>query len=87
MIHLQATNDLQKVSLWLGHAGMQTTQMYVDADPDEKLEVMEQAIPRGSSADALLPQTSSSTCFEGGNNVECGLRKGIDARVCRSDFT
>ena len=45
MIHLHATNDLRKVSLWLGHANMQTTQMYVDADPSEKLEVMEQAIP------------------------------------------
>ena len=45
MIHLHATNDLRKVSLWLGHADMQTTQRYVDADPNEKLEVIEQAIP------------------------------------------
>ena len=59
MIHLHATNDLRKVSLWLGHADMQTTQMYVDADPNEKLEVMEQAIPRVSSVDASLLLTSS----------------------------
>ena len=45
MMHLHATNDLRKVSLWLGHADMQTTQRYVDADPNEKLEVLEQAIP------------------------------------------
>ncbi|HEY3194254.1 MAG TPA: tyrosine-type recombinase/integrase, partial [Candidatus Dormibacteraeota bacterium] len=33
---LQATRDLRKVSLWLGHARTQTT----DADPTEKLEAL-----------------------------------------------
>ena len=35
---LQATKDLRKVSLWLGHAHMQTTEMYTRADPSVKLE-------------------------------------------------
>ena len=35
---LQATNDLRKVSLWLGHASMQTTEIYTRADPSVKLE-------------------------------------------------
>ena len=30
---LQATKDLRKVSLWLGHAHMQTTEIYTRADP------------------------------------------------------
>lgn len=30
---LQATGDLRKVSLWLGHADMQTTMAYLRADP------------------------------------------------------
>ena len=41
---LQATKDLRKVSLWLGHASMQTTEMYVRADPTVKLEALESAI-------------------------------------------
>jgi site-specific recombinase XerD len=41
---LQATNDLRKVSLWLGHASMQTTEMYTRADPSVKLEVLESIV-------------------------------------------
>jgi integrase/recombinase XerD len=37
---LQATNDLRKVSLWLGHASMQTTEIYTRADPSVKLEAL-----------------------------------------------
>jgi site-specific recombinase XerD len=41
MMVLQATKDLRKVSLWLGHAQMQTTEIYLKADPTEKLETIE----------------------------------------------
>lgn len=41
---LQATKDLRKVSLWLGHANMQTTEMYTRADPSVKLEALESVI-------------------------------------------
>lgn len=41
---LQATRDLRKVSLWLGHAHMQTTEMYTRADPSVKLEALEAMI-------------------------------------------
>src|SRR6266446_1211022 len=33
MMIYQATGDLRKVSLWLGHAQMQTTALYLRADP------------------------------------------------------
>jgi integrase len=36
----QATRDLRKVSLWLGHASPQTTDIYLQADPAEKLEAL-----------------------------------------------
>ena len=41
---LEATKDLRKVSLWLGHAHMQTTEMYTRADPSVKLEALEAMI-------------------------------------------
>ena len=41
---LQATNDLRKVSLWLGHANMQTTEMYTRADASVKLEALESIV-------------------------------------------
>jgi len=37
---LQATRDIRKVSLWLGHASTQTTDVYLQADPTQKLEAL-----------------------------------------------
>ena len=45
MMILQATRDLRKVSLWLGHADIQTTEAYLRADPTDKLEAIEAVIP------------------------------------------
>ncbi len=45
MMILQATGDLRRVSLWLGHADMQTTEVYLRADPTDKLEVIEAITP------------------------------------------
>ena len=45
MTVLQATHDLRKVSLWLGHANQPTTEMYTRADPGGKLEVLEAVLP------------------------------------------
>lgn len=42
---LQATKDLRKVSLWLGHAHLETTEMYTRADPSVKLEALEAVVP------------------------------------------
>jgi integrase/recombinase XerD len=45
MIVLQATHDIGKVSLWLGHSSLATTEIYVRADPGEKLEAIEAVVP------------------------------------------
>jgi integrase len=45
MMILQATGDLRKVSLWLGHAEMQTTEVYLRADPTDKIAALEAAMP------------------------------------------
>src|SRR5246127_117403 len=42
---LEATKDLRKVSLWLGHANMQTTEIYTRADPSIKLEALDAITP------------------------------------------
>jgi integrase/recombinase XerD len=42
---LQATKDLRKVSLWLGHANIQTTEVYTRTDPSVKLEILESVVP------------------------------------------
>lgn len=45
MMLYRATGDLRKVSLWLGHEQMQTTEIYLRADPMEKIEIIEKMIP------------------------------------------
>jgi site-specific recombinase XerD len=45
MVVLQATHDIRKVSLWLGHSNLATTEVYVRADPSEKLEAIEAVLP------------------------------------------
>ncbi len=45
MTILQATHDVRKVSLWLGHASVQTTEVYTRADPMEKLDAISAITP------------------------------------------
>lgn len=45
VIMLQATRDIRKVALWLGHADIRTTEVYLRMDPSEKLEAVEAVIP------------------------------------------
>jgi integrase/recombinase XerD len=45
MLLLQSTGDIRKVSLWLGHTDVQTTEAYLRADPTEKLEAMDAMVP------------------------------------------
>ena len=45
MFVLQATHDIRKVSLGLGHSNLATTEIYTRADPTEKLEAIEAVVP------------------------------------------
>jgi len=45
MTTLQATRDIRKVALWLGHSSLKSTEIYLRADPTEKLEAIEKALP------------------------------------------
>jgi integrase/recombinase XerD len=37
---LMSTHDIRKVSLWLGHANLKSTEIYLRSDPTEKLEAL-----------------------------------------------
>lgn len=60
VIMLQATRDVRKVALWLGHADIRTTEIYLRVDASEKLEAVEAVIPpelrrgRFRAPDALI---------------------------------
>jgi site-specific recombinase XerD len=60
VIMLQATRDIRKVALWLGHADVRTTEIYLRMDASEKLEAVEAVIPpelrrgRFKAPDALI---------------------------------
>jgi site-specific recombinase XerD len=45
MIALKATRDIRKVSLWLGHSSIQSTEIYTQTDPTDKLEAIEAITP------------------------------------------
>jgi len=57
---LQATRDIRKVALWLGHADIGTTEVYLRMDATEKLEAVEAVVPpalrrgRFKAPDALI---------------------------------
>jgi site-specific recombinase XerD len=63
---LRATRDVRKVSLWLGHAGLQSTEVYLRADPTEKLEALAAMAPpmlkpgRFRAPDKLLAMLSEA---------------------------
>lgn len=42
---LRATRDIRKTALWLGHAGIRTTEMYTQSDPEENASVLEAVTP------------------------------------------
>lgn len=42
---LRATGDIRKVALWLGHSSIQTAEIYVGADPTDRLETLAKVTP------------------------------------------
>ncbi len=42
---LQATGDIRKVALWLGHASVRTTEAYLQVDPTQRIAVLAAVIP------------------------------------------
>ena len=42
---LEATGDIRKVSLWLGHASLRSTEIYLRSDPIGKLQILADRLP------------------------------------------
>ncbi len=42
---LEVVRDPRKVSLWLGHASVQSTEIYLRAEPIQKLEMLDEMVP------------------------------------------
>ncbi len=67
VLMLQATRDIRKVALWLGHADIRTTEIYLRMDPSEKLEAVEAVLPpalrrgRFKAPDALIASLMADT--------------------------
>lgn len=68
VLMLQATRDIRKVALWLGHADIRTTEVYLRMDPSEKLEAVEAMLPptlrrgRFKAPDALIASLMADRC-------------------------
>lgn len=72
LLMLQATHDIRKVALWLGHADVRTTEIYLRVDPSEKLEAVEAVLPPGlrrgkfkASDDLIASLLNKGLCGEG----------------------
>ena len=64
---LEATGDIRKVSLWLGHASLQSTEIDLRVGPVAKLEMLASIVPpetkngafNGTRASSLVPLDSA----------------------------
>ena len=64
---LQATRDIRKVALWLGHADIRTTEIYLRVDPSVKLEAVEAVLPLGLRRGRFkAPDALITSLFEAG---------------------
>jgi len=67
LVMLQATRDIRKVALWLGHADLRTTEIYLRVDVSQKLEALEAVLPVGLRRGRFkAPEALIASLFETG---------------------
>jgi integrase/recombinase XerD len=62
---LRATGDIRKVALWLGHESIQSTEVYLRADPSEKREILEALLPPTLKRGSFRPADKLIASFRG----------------------
>ena len=62
---LRATGDIRKVALWLGHESIQSTEVYLRADPSEKREMLEAVLPPTLKRGSFRPADKLIASFRG----------------------
>ena len=83
---LQATGDIRKVALWLGHASQQTTEIYLAADPTEKLAALDAvALPalrpgKFSPPDQLIAMLQGADPGDASQAAPSGKRSSATSR-------
>ena len=82
---LQATHDIRKVALWLGHARVQTSEAYTRADPTEKLDALRVVHHRLRGRDAAAqrrrrPQSPKHLPLRARGTLACRSLRSGDGR-------
>ena len=67
---LEATGDIRQVALWLGHASLQSTEMYLRIDPANKLDILS----------ARQPPNLRKGSFDGVQDELLAMLGGVAAR-------
>ncbi|PYU45021.1 MAG: integrase, partial [Acidobacteria bacterium] len=62
---LQATGDIRKVALWLGHESIQSTEVYLRTDPSQKREMLEAVLPPTLKRGLFRPADKLIASFRG----------------------
>jgi site-specific recombinase XerD len=76
MLALQATHDIRKVSLWLGHATIRATEIYTRVDPTDKLAAISSMTPPTLRKGSFRPPDRLIALLKGRNlwGVEAGVQ-------------
>ncbi len=85
MVTLQATGDIRKVSLWLGHTSTQTTEIYTRVDPTEKLEAIMAITPMALRRGRFRPTDKLIALLK--DKSLCGAGVTIDPGLLHSSST
>jgi site-specific recombinase XerD len=87
MVALQATQDIRKVSLWLGHSNTQTTEVYVRADPSEKLEAINAVTPPKVPKGRFRPPDELIALLKAGNLCRVDRQRNKGTRPLPSNHS